>query len=443
MLELGCGDGGNALAIAQILPHCQVVGIDAARGPIEQGRDLAREAGLENVELHVGDLVELAEPGRLAEFDYIIAHGVYSWIPPRVRGALLECCRRSLAPHGVAFISYNAYPGSYLRDMARDILAYHLRGVDTPGERLARAHGLMETIVESETPTPYARVLREHLERMLAAGDALLYHDDLALVSTPFYFHEFIEHAVAHELQFLSEAQLADSQLREMPVSAGRLIAELPDDVVVREQYLDFFTNRMFRQTLLVHAGLVIRRELHDHHVEDLAAASPARWDGERFAIPDGPAMTTNDPAVTAAMHELGECWPGWLSFRELVNRIARRLGVDALPQEAELRLRGTLLEAYAARLILLASSRPPVVGHVPERPRASALARAQARAGRPVITTLLGENRALESGLERELLLCLDGQRDEAALVSQLGADRQAVATALQQLATDGLLAV
>ncbi|MGH2894500.1 MAG: methyltransferase regulatory domain-containing protein [Solirubrobacteraceae bacterium] len=81
---------------------------------------------------------------------------------------------------------------------------------------------------------------------MLDGSDALLYHDDLAAISTPSYFHQFIEHAAARRLQFLSEADLADSQLRDVPEGVGELVASLPRDVVVREQYLDFFSNRAF-----------------------------------------------------------------------------------------------------------------------------------------------------------------------------------------------------
>ncbi len=111
----------------------------------------------------------------------------------------------------------------------------------------------MQTIVAIEEPFPYAQVLRQHMERMLSYSDALLFHDDLAEISTPFYFHEFVEHAAHHKLAFLAEADLFESQMRDVPDSAGRLMAGLPDDVVVREQYLDFFKNRMFRQTLLCH----------------------------------------------------------------------------------------------------------------------------------------------------------------------------------------------
>jgi SAM-dependent methyltransferase len=270
-LELGCGDGGNVLSIAQTLPGAQVLGVDASQGAIERGTQLARAAGLANVELRcatfeqLGDVVGESpgnesgyppgnEPGdslrkgpavpianEPAEFDYIVAHGVYSWVSPQARGALLDCVKRCLAPEGIAFVSYNAYPGSYLRDMARDMLRYHVQGVSNPGDRLARAQELMRTIVEIEQPSPFARVLREQMERMLGYSDALLFHDDLAEVSTPFYFHEFIEHARARGLQFLSEADLFESQMRDVPESAGRLMASLQPDVVVSEQYMDFF----------------------------------------------------------------------------------------------------------------------------------------------------------------------------------------------------------
>jgi SAM-dependent methyltransferase len=310
VLELGCGDGANSLAIAQTLPGAIVVGVDASASAIARGRALAAAAGLGNVELRTDEFSEVESLARLGPVDYVIAHGVYSWITPAARGALLELTRRVLAPQGIAFVSYNAYPGSYLRDMARDILAYHLQEVQAPAERLAHAQHLMRTIVSVDSATPYARVLREQLQRMLDGSDALLYHDDLAAISTPFYFHEFMEHAAAAGLQFLSEADLADSQLRDVPDGVGELVASLPPDVVVREQYLDFFSNRAFRQTLLVHAELPLGRAIDDAALEALVLSSPARPAEDGFVGPDGAVMRTADPLVAAAMHELCERWP-------------------------------------------------------------------------------------------------------------------------------------
>jgi SAM-dependent methyltransferase len=441
VLELGCGDGGNALAIAQTLPAAQVIGIDAAAAAIERGQGLATAAGLTNVELRVADLADPGLAETLGPVDYLVAHGVYSWIPPAVRGALLDCARRCLAAHGIAFVSYNAYPGSYLRDMTRDILSFHLRGIDDPGERIARAQALMQTIVAVETPSPYARVLREHLQRMLSASEALLFHDDLAPVSTPFYFHEFIEHATAHELQFLSEADLSESQMRDVPGSVGELIASLPPDVIVREQYLDFFSNRMFRQTLLVHSGAPVNRVIDDRHLEGMAIASPARWDGERFVTPAGAAMSTSAALVSAAMHELGDCWPASLTFAELAARAGRRVSAEPLPEPTVESLRRVLLDAYLGRIVELHGCVLPVSHRAGQRPRASPLARAQSAAGRPALSTLLPGNCLLESELERRLLPLLDGSRDRASLAVELELAPEQLEEALTSLAGHALL--
>ena len=171
MLELGCGDGANVLSMAQTLPGASFVGIDASTAAIERGGEIAAAAGLANVQLRAAQLQELPED--LGGFDYVVSHGVYSWISPPARGALLQCCRQRLGAQGIAYVSYNAYPGSHLRDMTREILRYHVRDVADPQERLAQAQKLMQTIVAIDEPSLYARALREQMERMLNYSDAL------------------------------------------------------------------------------------------------------------------------------------------------------------------------------------------------------------------------------------------------------------------------------
>ncbi len=397
------------------------------------------------------DLEELPEGGELGEagsFDYILSHGVYSWIPPRVRVALLAGARRYLAPMGVAYVSYNAYPGSYLRDMARDILGYHVRDVEGPQRKLAAARELMETIVAIEEPSPYAQVLREHMERMLRYSTALLFHDDLAEISTPFYFHEFMEHANHHSLAFLAEADLFESQMRDVPDSAGQLMAGLADDVVVREQYLDFFKNRMFRQTLLCHVDAPVSRELDDGAIERLWISSPARAEaqqaveGETFTTSEGYSVTTSEPLVQAAMRALGEAWPRALDFPTLLERALQAAGSEAQPELVRARLRVVLLQAYLARMVMLQGCAPPVAGSPSEHPLASALARAQHAAGLPAVSSLLHANVRLEGELEPRLLALLDGTRSPSELAGALDAPREQVDESLSRLASVGLLA-
>lgn len=459
VLELGCGDGGNALSIAQTVPEASVLGVDASPGAIERGTALAQAAGLSNVELRCARFEELGEeskargeststggpPGlhETAGFDYIVSHGVYSWVSPAVRGALLGCVRRCLAPEGIAFVSYNAYPGSYLRDMARDILGYHVRDVEDPQRKLAAAQELMQTIVAIEEPSPFARVLREHMERMLGYSDALLFHDDLAEVSTPFYFHEFVEHAGRHGLQFLSEADLFESQMRDVPASAGQLMASLPDDAVVREQYLDFFKNRMFRQTLVCHTEAQVSRALDDRAIEHLWIASSAQpVDGETFATPEGFTVTTSEPLVRAAMHALAEAWPGAVSFPELLDRSMEGSECELPIQAAAARLRDVLLQGYLARIVQLLGCPPPVAPAPAERPLSSPLARAQLAAGLPAVSSLLHANVRLEGDVEPKMLPLLDGTRGLTELVQALGAPVAEVEGALERIASLGLLA-
>jgi methyltransferase-like protein/trans-aconitate methyltransferase len=447
VLELGCGDGGNALSIAASLPGAQVLGVDAAAGAVARGRELAAAAGLANVELRVADFESLAAD-ELGGVDYVVAHGVYSWIPPAARVALLACVRRCLAPHGIAFVSYNAYPGSYLRDMTRDVLRWHLRDVEDPQARLAGAQELMRTIVAIEEPTPYARVLREHLERMLAVSHALLFHDDLAEISTPFYLHEFVEHAAGHGLRFLAEAELHESLMRGVPESAERLMGALADDVVAREQYLDFFKNRMFRQTLLCHGEVPVRRALDDGALERLWTSSSARaeergpeGDEETFTTPEGFTMTTSEPLVRAAMAALAGAAPAALPFEALFDRARAAVAAEVPAELVAARLRDVLLQAHLARVVHLHGCPPPVTADAGERPCASALARAQLAAGAPVVSSLLHANVRLE-GLDAELLALLDGTRERDALGAALGEPAATdVDDALARLASLGLL--
>jgi len=444
VLELGCGDGTNLLAMAQTLPGSSFIGIDASAAAIERGDRLARAAALANVELRMSALEEL--PGDLGEFDYIVSHGVYSWVTPRARGALLNCVAVRLAPHGVAYVSYNAYPGSHLRDMTREILRYHVRDVEDPQEQLERAHRLMEVIVAIDDPSLFARALREQMERMLSYSDALLFHDDLAEISTPFYFHEFIQHAAAHGLQFLSEADLAESRMEGVPASAVALFEANADDPLAREQYMDFFRNRTFRRTLLCHAALPVQRALDDRHLDRFTISSPAQPspdsdpDGRRtFATPDGRSATTSEPLIVAALEALADRWPAGLEFPDLVERALAV--VDEPADRADARLRAVMLEAYVARVVQLQSTPLPVCPAAGERPRASPLAREQAAAGLTTVSSLLHTNARLTGNLEPRLLPLLDGTRIRAALCAMTAADRAEVDTALERLASLGLL--
>ncbi len=411
VLELGPGDGANLLPMALALPDSVFVGVDLAAGPVARGRAAITQLGTRNLTLVQGDVAQLP-PEADGEFDYIIAHGLYSWVPPRVRDALMAVCAQRLAPHGVAYISYNAYPGSYLRDMTRDILRFHVEGVEEPAARVAGARALLETIAAAGQRSPYSAVLREHVGRLLERSDAALFHDDMAEVNTPVYFHELVEHAGRFGLQFLAEARLRDMQAPDLPETVATALAGLPDDVVVREQYLDFLVNRMFRQTLLCRGDVTVQRTLHGGLLNGLHVRGRLRHQDGSWVAANGAGARPQDAAFAAALERVARAWPQAAAFAELAA------GLDPT---AAVVLGESLLEAHAAGLVDLLVE-PPAPARTPgERPRAGALARHQAAAGATAVTSLHHDTVALQGPLAATLVALLDGTRDRAALTVAL----------------------
>ena len=416
VLEIGAGDGGNLIPMALGLPGSEFVGIDLSAEAVARGAAVIDELELTNVTLRVADV--LALPDDLEPFDYVISHGVYSWIGPQPRDALVAACGRLLAHDGVAYISYNAYPGSYLRDMASDILSFHLQGVGAPAERLAGARDLMRLVVAANARTPFAGVLRQHFERILQHPDPLLYHDDLAEVNTPVYLHEFVAHAARHGLQFLAEARLHDSQLHELPEDVAAELGRLPDDAVVREQYIDFIVNRMFRQTLLCRAGVALDRTLDAGRLTGLSFAAllrvePAAAGKEpTFVGRGGTTLRPGRARLTAALEAIAAAWPRAATFEHLAAN---------LDPAARHHLGTELLEIHAAGVVDL-HTQPPAPAPVPgARPVAAPLARRQAAAGLDRVTSLRHASIWVEDPLAAKLLSLLDGSRDRDELQAEI----------------------
>jgi SAM-dependent methyltransferase len=433
VLELGCGEGGNLIPAAFSLPRATFLGIDLSGSAVAAAAKAARELNLTNVDVRAADIRDF--PAGAGAFDYVVAHGVYSWVPADVRDRLLAICRDHLAPNGVAYISFNTYPGHRLREIARDAMRFRPAGsaaarADDP-VRAARAtlKAIADGVCGDE---PYNAVVRAELARLDLVDERVLFHDDLAECNAPFYFEQFAADAARHGLQYLSDADYAETADR--PVRPG--LAERLDQlggggggVIAREQYADFFVGRAFRRTLLCRAGVSLRRPVRPEALTGLRVAANVRpidaaagADGRavrRFRTQKGVTLSTNHPAAAAALERLGRIWPDSMPFLDLL----RATGTQDAPANRD-ELGGFLLTAAAGGAVELSLQAPAIVVVEPgERPLASPLARHQARGG-DLVTTLTRSNVKLEGSWARELLLLLDGTRDRAALVDHL-ADR------------------
>lgn len=440
VLEIGCGDGGNLVPMGLELPQSRFVGIDLAAQPVARGQAMAAELGVANVELRALDVMELGE--EFGEFDYIIAHGIYSWVPAAVRDRMMEICRRHLAPNGVAYISYNAYPGWHLWQVGREMMRFHTRDMPEPEEKVAQGLAILKFMTlnyQGERMNDlYGTVIREHLDKLSQYRHREhIFHDDLGEINEPFYFYQFAQHAAQHGLQYLAEAELFEMQSYIYPPPIREMLAQFPDEqVVLKEQYLDFLKGRVFRQTLLCRAEVKLDRRLASQRITNLyltslanpSSAQPDLRAGvvEEFDGPKGGRLQTDFPLAKAALLELREAKPQPLKFHDLVGRAQRRLRDAGLAESAEAdeadvtALTEILFSACQSGLARLRVSAPPLVAAVSERPQASVLARYQARYD-SIVTNLLHEKVEIDSRLGVALLGLLDGTRDRAALIEAL----------------------
>lgn len=441
LLELGCGNAANLLPLAAALPTATFVGVDRARRPLAAGQAAAAELGLTNLTLVAGDVRDL--PADWGRFDYIIAHGLYSWAPAEVQTAVLAVCGRHLAPEGVAYISYAAYPGWHLFGIVRDLLRYATRGETEPQARARAALALLEQLAEAppdERSVPgrvlafFAGVLKQRMDDLGEARVNYILHDTLAEVHQPLYLHEFVARAAEHGLHYLTDADLSITLLGDLPPALDAAVRALGATTVEQEQFLDFFRGRAFHKTLLTRQPGRLDREAMLARLPLLWVSSPAQpvapavgddqLHGERFVTADGSASITLDqPLSRAAMHVLIERWPAAVAFADLLVAARRRVAAEAGPVAADAAraLAGDLLRAgcVSPQLVGLHVHPPrpaPVAG---ARPLASPVARYEARFGNAV-TNLYHESVTLD-GFRHCLLGLLDGSRDRAGLLTEL----------------------
>lgn len=428
VLEVGCGDGNNIIPLAYCWPHAKFAGIDLAEQPITRGQQAIADLGLQNISLEVRDLTAL--PADFGEFDYIIAHGIYAWVPEFVRDGLLALCRSHLAPQGVAFVSYNAMPAGHVRRVTRDLMLFHTRGIADAAEKVRQAAAILQFAAESTPRDDYFRqLMQERMKNILNSDTNALFHDDLSPYYEPVYFLEFLAHAAKHDLAYVAEAdffELSDSIFS--PEVRLQLDALSKGDPIRKEQYMDFFSGRAFRQTLLCRKESAPERSTDAARIRAFYISTmmnPGEKEGE-FVGPRGTKITTNHPVILKKLEELSELWPGSMSMEWMT-------GGDLLVEQF-------VLQLYAANLVKF-HTHPPLFTLQPgEFPEASAVARYQASKGHAV-ATLTQYPAKIEGETARTFLQLLDGTRTREALAKEMARPLVAIDENLNSMAKLGLL--
>lgn len=457
VLELGCAGGGNLIPMADYLPDSEFVGIDLSDRQIKDGQEIVAKFGLKNLKLKTASIMDVDDSYGM--FDYIICHGVFSWVPSEVQEKVYNILAKHLTPNGIAYISYNTYPGWHLRGMIRDMMRYHSERFNTPQLRTQQARALLDFLAQSvkQDGSAYSVLLKTELETLRTQADHYLYHEHLEENNQPMYFHQFADRAKKHGLKYLGESRVGTMVTGNFGPEIEKTLRMLATDQVQAEQYMDFLRNRMFRETLLCLDRVNPNWAVNPESLRGLHVASPAKpvdaagvllpsvpaasEDNVSYRSPSGMSMGTNRPLLKAAMEVLAKAYPATVPF-DLVRKQARELlggGDPTLPaviaEDTQVLAIG-LLNCYMGSDLIELHGMPISFVKTPgANPTVMPLARLQAE--KQVMVTNRRHEVVRLNDLDRHLVPLLDGKNDKAAIVEKLTVVAQTGALNVQK---DGL---
>ena len=448
VLEIGCGAGSNLLAMAARRPGSRFLGLDFAGPDIAWGCALAAEAGLNNVELRQQDLLTW-QPGG-ARFDYIIAWGVFSWVPREVKDRLLALCRECLTPTGIACVSYMTYPGCKQAESLRDLLLLRTGSFAGAQEKVAAAHRTLDFLDRAYGALPpetaHAGFLRSEVGRIREKEGHFLLHDDLEVNRHPFYLLQFTNWAARHGLRYLGDAEFHAMLLENLPPETARELSAMGLNQLETEQMIDYVVNRSFRATLLSQAGAT-DGAMHAEFLAELCFRGRLQPDGAwQAGDPEGYFLTTTRQRVAlrpvelvSFLRALAERPAAFTPYREILRAAQTAVGRPFTDAE-QTRLCGKLLSLYGRQQVEISAQpfHPPT--EIPAQPRLTPL-NAALVSRRGIITTAFQESIRLA---EPELTCArlLDGSRGRTELEAATGWAAGRLEAFLQGLRQTGCLA-
>jgi SAM-dependent methyltransferase len=408
VLEIGCGEGLNLLAFAAAYPQAQYTGFDLAETAIAKGRELATAAGLVNVTLEVGNALDYARSIAAGSFDYVIAHGVFAWVPAEVRTAIMELIGHALSPHGVAYVSYNTLPGGYFRLAMRDMLLHEVGEIADPTAKIEAARAHLKAIADADAKGVLAA---EHLKQlaadMLDRDVNVLFHDELGEVFAPQSLTAVVNAAKASGLRYLADGEHV--RLYEGFLEDGELLSREPDRAVVRvAQTTDYREACMFRMSLFVRDEARPCRTIDPNMINDMWISTVLSWHEEKqkFHHSESKFLDVADDEMNVIMHRVADAQPGRIPVRGLINDEQRQR---------------MFLKLFSIGHVGLHMNAAPFALKVGDRPKASPLIRGEIALARPVLSRLDHQLLTIDQSHVRALLNAANGQRSVDQMIADL----------------------
>jgi len=378
---------------------------------------------LPNCRIVHGDLAAL--PADLGQFDFIIAHGVFSWVPPAVQQALLDVCRRHLSPQGIAYISFNVQAGwSALQPLRDALIARTAADLPAPA-RHQQALRVLDAL-QAEWSDP---ALLKEIAYLKTAAPSYLFHEYLADYNTPMAFGEFATQLDAHDLRYVGEAGPRRAVV-ELEDAWGLIPESMAGRWLDAESALDDALGTRFRRALVARADAPCAQPPQASALSELAFYADLACDEEldleqdgeqHFVNPASNSFAVTDAFAKAALIALSSVYPRALIYPDLLaatHAVRHEFGVRGEVDEARFNLAWfTQVLTHGVMLTLPGQTTMAATADEPgNHPRAHALARLQAATPGWVVSGARHVAIDLDAA-GRALLQGMDGSRDRAAL--------------------------
>lgn len=402
ILEIGGGTCVNLLSMAAMWPDCDAHGFDLSANAIARGQEIADAAGLGNVTLVVEDICDAHHRYRAGSFDYVIAHGVYAWVPDHVREATMRLMAHCLSDRGVAFVSYNAMPGGHVRHIMREMLLDAIGDIDDPDARIAAVRDFLEAYARPQPDDePLATTLRQQAESMLKRPDAVLFHDELGPCFHPQRLMDVAASASANGLTFLTDA--GRNRHLDGFLPDGSAVPEDPEyAVLLAASHDDYASLRYFRQSLFV-------KQEPDRTID--ATRITDMWISTRLQRLEDGSFAQGADSVSIADEDLAAA----------IARVAavhpQRLAISGLTDNPE-HLR-VIVQLFAEWYVNLYPDPAPFPLGPSEKPSSSPLVRGMLGLGETMLCTLDHTVLKIEQPELRALLMAADGTRTIAEIAA------------------------
>ena len=423
VLELGCASGGNILPLALQHPKAQFVGIDISRQQVATGRARIEKLGLKNIELQCKSLTELDQS--LGEFDYIIAHGVYSWVPEEVQDAILEIASKHLSENGLAYVSYNVLPGWRINQPLRDAFLSLLPETMGAANRLANALDMAQFLkAGSAGRGAYGQAVATWADQLGQMPPDYIAHEYLEPCNEPCTFVQFANRVAANGLAYLGDSDFHTMILEHLPPTIVEGVRQrCGNNLQATEQMMDLLSGRTFRQSILVNAKRAgaINRNLSADVLDDLHLMAPSNvtlttQDGiTTFTLAGRQSFTITSEAMKKAIQAFVDNHPA-------SSRVADLAKKADLP-EVKQGFYALLLAGAVVPLIEPVAKAKPA----PKQPVASGLARLDAESPGGSYTTSPRHEAVQLDVASRFLLPKMQGKLSQDELADALAAEGRA----------------